>query len=196
MPSQLPAAEAPYHCAAARSAHLLELGERPRVKAPLFSFAVGVLGRGPRSFRQADGRRQQVPDRLFDHLAVAGRARELPCVRVRNYEQRIVVEHFFEMGDEPVPVGAVPGKAAGEMVVDAARAHGVERARKSFERPFVAGPPPVLGQQLRGSSLEGTWALGRSHPIAGHTGSTTPRPLRSAPCPNGSIPSRPLPSGP
>ena len=105
-----PAAEAPYHSRQPGPATSSSSAAIPDVKAPLFALAVGVLGRGPGIFRQAHRRAEQVADRFFDHLAIARRASQLPGVGVDKDEQSVVVEHLFEMGDEPMPVGAVAGE--------------------------------------------------------------------------------------
>ena len=45
---------------------------------------------------------------------------------VEGGELGVVVEHFFEVGDEPLFVGGVAGEGAGDVVVDAAVFHGSE----------------------------------------------------------------------
>ena len=45
---------------------------------------------------------------------------------VQLEELRIVVEHFFEVRDEPARVDGVAREASAEMVVDAALAHPLE----------------------------------------------------------------------
>jgi hypothetical protein len=51
-------------------------------------------------------------------------------VQVRAREQRVVVEHLLEVGDEPVRVHRVAREAATHLVVHAARGHRAERVAR------------------------------------------------------------------
>ena len=58
-------------------------------------------------------------------VEVAPRQDERP--RVEREELRVVGQHLLEVRQEPVIVGRIPVKAAGEVIVDAAEGHLVER---------------------------------------------------------------------
>jgi hypothetical protein len=51
-------------------------------------------------------------------------------VEVRAGEQRIVVEHLLEVGDDPLRVDAVAREAAADLVVHAARSHPPQRVQR------------------------------------------------------------------
>ena len=106
----------------------VDLGRLPDIELAFDAFRIGVVGRGEAAA-------------LGDHLAqgpVAGlgdacgveRAFGLLPDQAQEIDQlRIVVQHLLEMRDQPLVVRRVAGEAAGEMVVDAALAHPVERDR-------------------------------------------------------------------
>jgi hypothetical protein len=79
-----------------------------------------------------------VVKRLFRDLSVKGLAGDLEGIDVSGDEQGIVVEHFFEVWDEPARVGAVAVEAAAKLVVHAAAGHMVERFAGHGEGVFVA----------------------------------------------------------
>ena len=98
---------------------------RPDVEQPLLALAVGVLGRREPAAGLAQVA-QHVADRLVQDLEIPVEAGDLPGVQVDAGEQRLVVQHLLEVGDEPRLVHRVPGEPAAQVVVDAARGHGVE----------------------------------------------------------------------
>ena len=59
---------------------------------------------------------------------------ERPGMEVRGGEQRVVVEHLLEVGDEPERVDRVAVEAAADVVVHAAGGHPVERRARHPER--------------------------------------------------------------
>ncbi len=130
---------------------------RPDVEAALLAFGVGVLGRVEPAGRMAEVA-QHVADRLLDHLPVALVARELEGVQVDLDEERLVVEHLLEVRYQPALVDRVPREAAAQVVVDAARRHGVERGRDDLQRA-VAGPGAAGPQQEL--QVHGLGELGR-----------------------------------
>ena len=109
------------------AAELLELLERPHVELALDALGVGVLGGEEPAVGVAQVA-QHVRDGLLDDAAVAVGAGDHPAVQVGADEERLVVEHLLEVGDEPVRVDRVAVEAAADLVVDAAGGHGVERA--------------------------------------------------------------------
>ena len=62
----------------------------------------------------------------------------------------VVVEHLLEVRDEPTRVGRVAGEATAQVVVDAARGHGVERGGDHVQRGLVTGVGVMAKQRLRG----------------------------------------------
>ena len=68
-------------------------------------------------------------------------------------EQRLVVQHLLEMGDEPLGVGRVAMKAAPELVVDTAASHRVQRLLHHLEGRLLARPAPVVQQQRQHGRL-------------------------------------------
>ena len=71
-------------------------------------------------------------------------------VRVRPQQQRVVlVEHLLEMRYHPGVVDAVPGEAAGELVVDTAAGHRGAGARHGVERRRRPGALVVPQQRLQ-----------------------------------------------
>ncbi len=65
-------------------------------------------------------------------------------------EQRVVVEHLFEVRYEPVRIGAVAREATAELVVDAAVGHGIKGPRHHRQDRRVAGSAPGSEQELEG----------------------------------------------
>jgi hypothetical protein len=127
----------------------LDLRAGPDVEAPLHTLAVGVqrageaaadaLVRGRHHLAQDPGHRLPHP------LLVERLARLLPDERQHVDQRRVVVEHLFEVRDEPLVVHRIAREAAAQMVVDAALAHLGERVRhRRPERlaPRVEPAPP------------------------------------------------------
>ena len=110
---------------AQRGAHLLD---RPDVELALHALGVRVerrveaalgaahLAQGPIERLLGDGPEQ----RLAGHL---------PAVQVGAREQRVVVEHLLEVGDQPVRVHRVAREAAAHLVVHPAGGHRAQRVR-------------------------------------------------------------------
>ena len=119
--------------------HLLDLGGRPRVGQPFLAVRVRVLRRREAALRQAQ-LAEHVVERLLDDAAVALLAGDGPAVQVRGREERVVVEHLLEVGDEPELVHGVAVEAAADEVVHPARRHPVEGRARHGERPLVAVP--------------------------------------------------------
>ena len=97
----------------------------PDIELPLDSFRVGVLRRVEATVGVVEVA-EDVADGLLEDLAVARLLGDLPGVQINAAEHRLVVEHLLEVGDQPEGVNRVPGEAAAEVVVDAARGHGVD----------------------------------------------------------------------
>jgi hypothetical protein len=104
----------------------------PRVRQPLDSVCIGVLGGGEPAFGQRKIA-EQVLARVRGHAPVALLARHDPRVEVGRDEQRVVVEHLLEVRHEPALVDRVPVEAAADEVVHPARRHRVERRGDQVE---------------------------------------------------------------
>jgi hypothetical protein len=65
-------------------------------------------------------------------------------VQVGAREQRVVVEHLLEVGDEPLRVDGVTREAAADLVVDAAGCH---RAQRPLGDLDVAAPEQELDRR-------------------------------------------------
>ena len=90
-------------------------------------------------------------------------------MQIRGDEQRVVVQHLFEVRDEPLPVDRVAVEAAADEVVHPAERHRVERllhhlrftasqekleCRRGWELRRAAEAAP-LGIELRAHSADG-----------------------------------------
>ena len=125
---------------------LIDLGRGPNVIAAFFAFAVGIEGRGQAA--TVDGHLAQDPADRFPHpCGIEGIPRFLPNQGQELHELGVVVEHLLEMGDQPVGVGGVSGKAAAEVVVDAALAHPGQRDGHGVAQTDIAGPLEAAPQQ-------------------------------------------------
>ena len=177
-PSKLPSAVTPYHsmAAAVRSSSAErggDLGRRPGREPALLVVAVGagrvgVLGRREAAFGLAQVA-PDVGDGLVHHLEVARLAGHLPGVQVHGQQQRLVVEHLLEVGHEPLAVDGVAGEPAAEVVVDAARRHGVEAGGHHGEGVGAGARCDGPAAAARGSSTAGTWARRRTRPTRRRT---------------------------
>ena len=88
---------------------------------------------------------QQVVERFSDDTPVRLAAGDLPGVQVGAGELGVVIEHLFEMGDQPAPVRRVAVEAATQLVVDATGRHPVQSPDRHREGVGVA--PQVAAQQ-------------------------------------------------
>jgi len=88
------------------------------IKAPLSPGAVGILGSGEAPRGQAQ-LLTHIGCHAEGHLPVELFLGESVCFAVGQHQQGIVIEHFFKVGDEELPVGGVAGEAAPHMVEDA-----------------------------------------------------------------------------
>ena len=106
-----------------RGPHLLDA---PDVELALLALGVGVE-RGVEAALGAAHLAERPVERLLGHGPEQRVARDLPAVQVRARQQRVVVEHLLEVGDEPVGVDRVAREAAADLVVHAARGHRAQR---------------------------------------------------------------------
>ena len=113
--------------------------ERPgEIVAVVVERIVGVLA-GVKAALALVGERFVDPvDDAFGGFAQERIQRDLPAVQIISQQLRIVVRHFLEVRNEPSFVHRVAMEAAGELIVDAAARHFVERAfRRSRADAFL-----------------------------------------------------------
>ena len=121
-----------------RAEHLDDLRQLPNIELALLAFGIGVIGRGKAAIR-----RDHLAEQPFDGFGNAGLQERmpplLPHLGHQIDQQRIVVEHLLEMRHQPALIHGIAGKAAAEMVVDAALADMQQRlldaARRSASTP-------------------------------------------------------------
>jgi len=99
----------------------------PQVKGPLLALAVGVLGAVESAFGGGQIA-QDIRDDLARRLGVELVAPGLIGISQRHDEECLIVEHFFEMGHQPDPVGGVTVQAEPNLVVNPTQAHRGQRA--------------------------------------------------------------------
>ena len=134
-----------------------QLRPRPDVEPAFHAFAVRVLGREETALGRGHVA-QHVGEDLLRGPAEGRLARDLAGGQRGECGQGLVVEHFLEVGDEPLGVGRVAVDPVSDVVPDAAQAHGGERALDHLERPGVAGAvvdPQQEEQAVRGRELGG-----------------------------------------
>ena len=149
----------------------------PDVEPALDTLGVGVLGRVHAALGGG-----QVPADVGDDaghdVEIVLAAGDLPAVEEGAQQAGLVVEHLLEVGHQPFGVGRVAGEATPEVVVDAARGHGVQGGDGHV--PGVGGgrDPLRLGASGRGPGpprpAGGTWGHRRIRPTAGRSGRPTP----------------------
>ncbi len=126
-------AEVADHLGGVGTAQRLDLFEGPQVELAFDPFGVGVFG----GVEPAVGMVQvaeHVLDDLLDDASIAREPDHEPTVQVRAGEQRLVVEHLLEVGDQPVRVDGIAVEPAAHLVVHPAGCHRVERHRDRLER--------------------------------------------------------------
>ena len=69
------------------------------------------------------------------------------CLRIRQREQGIVVEHLFEMRHQPLLIGGVPAEAAADVIEDPAPKHMLQRTLRHGSRCAIAGQTGVPKQE-------------------------------------------------
>ena len=82
-----------------------------------------------------------------DDLREPLRARDLAAWVYSRVEQRVVVQHLLEVGDQPPLVDRVAREAAADVVVHASGRHGVERRDDGVERGGRTGAV-VVSQEV------------------------------------------------
>ena len=134
------------HLGVGLAEHLVDLGARPHVELAFLAFGVGIEG-GRKAAALGDHLAQQPADRLVDAAGVEVVAGLAVGLAHQVEEQRVVVEHLLEVRHEPALVDRVAGKAAAEVVVDAALADVGERVVDGVPGRFVPVTDGAAPQQ-------------------------------------------------
>ncbi len=120
-------------CGVLLAQNVREFIRREHIVFALCALAVRILS----AVKPAHGVAQ-----LSEHI-IQGAAGDLPVIRamgllprlgIGHGEQRVVIQHFFKVRREPLPVGRIAGKAAAHMVKHAAAVHVLERLLRHFPR--------------------------------------------------------------
>ena len=112
--------------------HLGQLFRRPDIGRALAAVGVGIQRRRE---HRAVGQLVKQKSRGLRGDPAGQRISGTPGpVRVGAQQQRVVVQHLLEMRYYPGVVDAVPGEAAGQLVIDAAAGHRVARVRDGLQR--------------------------------------------------------------
>ena len=113
-----------------------QLVHAPDVELALDALRVGVERREEAALGRAHLAQRPV-ERLLGDAPEQRLAGHLPAVQVRAREQRVVVEHLLEVGDEPVRVDRVAREAAADLVVHPARVQFRTGAINSISNPQI-----------------------------------------------------------
>ncbi len=123
----------------------LDFLRRPHEEPAFLALAVRVLGRVETAaglHHLAD----HVRSRFRNDLAEQGISGGLEGLGIGPQEQRVVVEHLLEVGDQPFRVDGIAVESAAQVVVDAAVAHFRQGMDGHVEGRLPPGPE-VLAQQ-------------------------------------------------
>ena len=134
--------------------HLLRCEE---IVLSLHALAVRVLAAVKATVRRAQ-LPQAVVQRGLGHLPVEGQTPLLPGLGIAEGQQGVVVQGLFKMRGQPLPVRGVAGKAAAQVVVDAAAVHLPQRVFHELPGFFV---PAELGGAQQEEQLVRHGELGR-----------------------------------
>ncbi len=116
---------------------LANLPKGPDVELAFLPFAVGIE-RGCESAAFADHLTQQPGDGFVDALGEQRFMRFAPDFGEEVEQQRVIVEHLFEVRHEPALVDGVAREAAADVIIDAALADVAQRVDDGCLRRVVA----------------------------------------------------------
>ncbi len=118
--------------------HCPDLVGGPDVGGAFFTVRVGILAGGECAAGHGHLADEVVEGRL-DDLAVAPFTGDLPGMQVGTCELGVVVEHLLEVRHQPGGVRGVSGETTGELIVDAARRHRIQRPARHRDGLHVSG---------------------------------------------------------
>ena len=123
--------------ALARNQCVFDLGLAPDKELPFLALAVCIL-RGVEATFGGGHFPEHPVESLTDDLAVPWFSGCLVRLEVTGDQQRVVVEHFFEVRHQPDGVGRVAMESAAELIVESSAGHAVEREAGEFEAVVVS----------------------------------------------------------
>src|SRR5262249_17429303 len=82
----------------------IEFIESPYIELSFDSLTVGILCGIKASGRIAHLSHQEIED-FFGNSPIQGRSSQTPCIQVSTGKQSVVVEHLFEVGNQPSSIG-------------------------------------------------------------------------------------------
>ena len=125
----------------------MDLVGGPHEELALVALGVRVLRR-VEAARRIRHLAQDVVERLLADPPILGVAEGKPAVQVERGELAVVVEHFLEVGHQPLGVDRVAVEAAAELVVHPAAGHARERGLDHLPGARVAAPLPEAQHEL------------------------------------------------
>src|SRR5258708_19538495 len=120
-----------------RSHHALDFLGRPDEELSFLALAVGILGRveavlGTGHFAE------HIVENLARDAEELGLVQRASRVKVEPRQQRVVVEHFFEMWNQPSIVDAVAMEPAADLIVDSPARHLPKALPHHLAHPLIA----------------------------------------------------------
>ena len=125
----------------------LQLLRYPQIEAALLAFGIRVEARVEAAFGRCH-LPQDERQRRFGHASERQVMGQLPGIEVGARQQRVVVEHLFEMRYEPTLVDAVPVEPAAQLVIHAAGRHRAQCLQCHLQCGWLAGSDVVTQQHL------------------------------------------------
>ena len=108
----------------------------PAIELALVPFAVGIL----RRIKSAAGMghvAENVAKDVADHVGVPFLSADEIGVEVEVHQLRVVIEHLFEVRDEPLRIDGVAGEPAAQLIIHAAGGHAVAGVENHLDRFLI-----------------------------------------------------------
>src|SRR5690349_4522056 len=119
-----------------------KLFARPAVEFAFVALAIGILGGIETAFRMS-----HVTAHIIKNIPRDVRVLRVPAEDIRIEVQlgqlRVIVEHFFEMGYQPLRIDRVTGKTAAQFIVNAPCCHALVSMENHLGRLLVMETPGV-----------------------------------------------------
>ena len=125
-----------------RTQHCLDLRRLPDIEPALLALGIRIERREEAAFGAPHLPAHPVEGRPR-RLGAAGIPGDPVRLEVRRNEQRVVVEHLLEVGNEPLAVGGIPVEPAAELIPEPAGGHPRQREPGGRERLRVPGAVPL-----------------------------------------------------